>query len=228
MTATTTAHVEVLIAEVRVLMVGSRQVTLSVFRQLDHVRPGHIEPFGRVRDGAEDGWVQVVGRRAALSIAVPWSGPVSVRASRRHGRGGGGRLAAAVSRSGMGMSLGRASVLRGMRAAGLNLRCSGPAGRGVGEAVADRPSGPAMTCDHALLGIPEQRAVLRVNRAVLQGAGPETARQSAGYSACPECAVLVAVAFGIKLAEQLAAELARKLAPGAVLDAEPSAPRSST
>ena len=62
MTATTTAHVEVLTAEVRVLMVGSRQVTLSVFRQLDHVRPGHIEPFGRVRDGAEDGWVQVVGR----------------------------------------------------------------------------------------------------------------------------------------------------------------------
>jgi hypothetical protein len=30
-----TAMVEVLIAEVRVLMVGSRQITLSVFRQLD-------------------------------------------------------------------------------------------------------------------------------------------------------------------------------------------------
>ena len=78
-----------------------------------------------------------------------------------------------------------------------------------------------MTCDHARPGIPEQRAVLRVNRAVLQGAGPETARQAAGDSACPECAVLVAVAFGINLAEQLAAELARKLAPGAVLDAGP-------
>jgi hypothetical protein len=51
MTAQTTAHVEVLTAEVRVLMVGSRQVTLSVYRQLDPVEPEAIEPFGRVRDG---------------------------------------------------------------------------------------------------------------------------------------------------------------------------------
>jgi hypothetical protein len=43
------ARVEVLRAEVRVLMVGSRQVTLSVARQLDAVEPGKIEPFGRVR-----------------------------------------------------------------------------------------------------------------------------------------------------------------------------------
>ena len=43
------ARVEVLRAEVRVLMVGSRQVTLSVARQLDAVKPGKIEPFGRVR-----------------------------------------------------------------------------------------------------------------------------------------------------------------------------------
>lgn len=75
--------------------------------------------------------------------------------------------------------------------------------------------------DHARPGIAEQRAVLRVNRAVLQGADPETARQAAGDSACPECAVAVAVAFGINLAEQLAAELVRKLAPGAELDAGP-------
>jgi hypothetical protein len=43
------ARVEVLRAEVRVLMVGSRQVTLSVARQLDAVEPRQIKPFGRVR-----------------------------------------------------------------------------------------------------------------------------------------------------------------------------------
>jgi hypothetical protein len=48
MTATT-ARVEVLTAEVRTLVVGSRQVTLSVYSQLDGVRPAFIEPFGRVR-----------------------------------------------------------------------------------------------------------------------------------------------------------------------------------
>ena len=46
----TTAEVQVLTAEVRVLMVGSRQVTLSVYRQLDPVAASDIEPFGRVSD----------------------------------------------------------------------------------------------------------------------------------------------------------------------------------
>jgi hypothetical protein len=46
----TTAEVQVLTAEVRVLMVGSRQVTLSVYRQLDSVDPEQIEAFGGVRD----------------------------------------------------------------------------------------------------------------------------------------------------------------------------------
>lgn len=44
-----TATVEVLTAEVRVLMVGSRQVTLSVAKQLDFVPAGEIDPFGRIR-----------------------------------------------------------------------------------------------------------------------------------------------------------------------------------
>jgi hypothetical protein len=48
MTNSTTATVETLTAEVRVLMVGSRQVTLSVYGQLDEVGPEDIEPFGRV------------------------------------------------------------------------------------------------------------------------------------------------------------------------------------
>jgi hypothetical protein len=58
------AHVQVLTAEVRTLVVGSRQVTMSVYNQLDLVEPWDIEPFGRVapRDGYY--WrTYVVGRR---------------------------------------------------------------------------------------------------------------------------------------------------------------------
>lgn len=70
----TTARVEVLTAEVRTLQVGNRQVTLSIFRQLDHVEPDEIEPFGRVRDGraeyGEDVEVHVVGRRRTTSELV--------------------------------------------------------------------------------------------------------------------------------------------------------------
>jgi hypothetical protein len=72
----TTARVEVLTAEVRILMVSSRQVTMSVYEQLDPVRPEAIEAFGRVsrrRSHCWDGWgghspdcprdcVDVVGR----------------------------------------------------------------------------------------------------------------------------------------------------------------------
>ncbi len=64
---TTTARVEVLTAEVRVLVVGSRQITLSVFRQLDRVDSALIEPFGRVRDKPADPGsdrVVIVGRSA--------------------------------------------------------------------------------------------------------------------------------------------------------------------
>jgi hypothetical protein len=43
-----TATVEVLTAEVRVLMVGSRQITKSVFMQLDWVKPDDVDPMGRV------------------------------------------------------------------------------------------------------------------------------------------------------------------------------------
>lgn len=52
------ATVEVLTAEVRVLMVGSRQVTLSVYGQLDEVSPAQIRPFGRVapRDALPGHW----------------------------------------------------------------------------------------------------------------------------------------------------------------------------
>jgi hypothetical protein len=49
----TQATVRTLTAEVKVLMVGNRQVTLSVYRQLDAVRPDQIEPFGRVSDSQD-------------------------------------------------------------------------------------------------------------------------------------------------------------------------------
>ena len=59
---TTTARVEVLTAEVRVLMVGSRQITLSVHAQLDEVPYTALEPFGRVAPrGAAAEFVYVVG-----------------------------------------------------------------------------------------------------------------------------------------------------------------------
>jgi len=63
MTGSKTATVETLTAEVRVLMVGSRQITLSVFGQLDEIDAGKIEPFGRVRpkDGTP-GWIYVIGK----------------------------------------------------------------------------------------------------------------------------------------------------------------------
>jgi hypothetical protein len=57
------ATVEALTAEVRVLMVGSRQITLSVVRQLDKVAPELIEPFGRVRAARQPALneIEVVG-----------------------------------------------------------------------------------------------------------------------------------------------------------------------
>ena len=77
MSNSTTATVETLTAEVRVLMVGSRQVTLSVYNQLDEVPYADIEPFGRVRPrDAEQGRVCVVGRdkeSGALVRSSAWA-----------------------------------------------------------------------------------------------------------------------------------------------------------
>ena len=62
------ATVKTLTAEVRCLMIGNRQVTLSVYRQLDEVGCHDIEPFGRVSDArdsarGQSGAVHVVGRK---------------------------------------------------------------------------------------------------------------------------------------------------------------------
>jgi hypothetical protein len=56
-----TATVEVLTAEVRVLMVGSRQITRSVYRQLDWHDPRDMEVFGRVNEG-DSGDVEIIGK----------------------------------------------------------------------------------------------------------------------------------------------------------------------
>lgn len=47
-----TTRVELLTAEVRTLMIGDRQVTMSIYHQLDWVGPEEIEPFGRVHSKA--------------------------------------------------------------------------------------------------------------------------------------------------------------------------------
>jgi hypothetical protein len=73
----TTATVETLTAQVRVLMVGSRQVTLSIFDQLDSCHPDLITPFGRVSPRNErPKQVTVVGRSPGgelcrSSIGIP-------------------------------------------------------------------------------------------------------------------------------------------------------------
>lgn len=50
------ATVTALTAEVRVLMVGSRQVTMSVFSQLDEVEMERLTPMGRVRPKDAGRW----------------------------------------------------------------------------------------------------------------------------------------------------------------------------
>lgn len=66
------AHVQVLTAEVRTLVIGSRQVTMSVYNQLDTAPPDQIEPFGRVNlSGDDTHWfLFAVGRHATTGALV--------------------------------------------------------------------------------------------------------------------------------------------------------------
>jgi hypothetical protein len=69
-----TATVETLTAEVRTLIVGSRQITMSVFKQLDYEDFSKIEPMGRVRVAAKDSdsaeGVDIVGRSTKSGTLV--------------------------------------------------------------------------------------------------------------------------------------------------------------
>jgi hypothetical protein len=70
-----TATVEVLTAEVRVLMVGSRQITMGVFTQLDEVYEDDIEAFGRVRPRNSQDFIWVVGKHkddGTLARSCAW------------------------------------------------------------------------------------------------------------------------------------------------------------
>jgi hypothetical protein len=73
-----TATVEVLTAEVRVLMVGSRQVTMSVYGQLDTVPLIAMTPFGRVRIRENrdpgDPWerLRIVGASRDGNLVASW------------------------------------------------------------------------------------------------------------------------------------------------------------
>lgn len=68
MNAINTATVETLTAEVRVLMVGSRQITMSVARQLDTVDLMAMIPLGRINLGY--GLHYVIGRHGASGSLV--------------------------------------------------------------------------------------------------------------------------------------------------------------
>lgn len=72
MSEPTAATVKTLTAEVRTLVVGNRQVTMSVFNQLDIVKPFEIEVMGRVRPSKDAlaHEVYVIGRHVATSALV--------------------------------------------------------------------------------------------------------------------------------------------------------------
>ena len=64
-----TAHIESLTAQVRVLMVGNRQITLSVAKQLDWVPLDQLTVFGRVRL-SNDVQEQVIGATQDGTLAL--------------------------------------------------------------------------------------------------------------------------------------------------------------
>lgn len=73
MTEVVGARVEVLTAEVRALMVGSRQVTLSVFRQLDTVDSSEIEPMGRVNFSECHLWLVGMSKKTGALVRANWT-----------------------------------------------------------------------------------------------------------------------------------------------------------
>lgn len=79
---TTTAIVETLTAEVRVLMVGSRQVTKSIYSQLDWISPYKIDPFGRVNAGTTG--TDPYGYRESYDLEVVGRNPVDGTLVRAH------------------------------------------------------------------------------------------------------------------------------------------------
>jgi hypothetical protein len=70
---TESASVEVLSAKIRVLQVGSGQMTRSMYRQLDKASLQRFEPFGRVKDNkliSGEGALQLLGRDTRTGALV--------------------------------------------------------------------------------------------------------------------------------------------------------------
>ena len=77
MTGKSEATVTTLTAEVKTLMIGSRQVTLSIWHQLDRVHPDKITTFGRVSPpGNAEAVVWVVGSHRETGALVRSSYPL--------------------------------------------------------------------------------------------------------------------------------------------------------
>lgn len=71
--STQAATVESLTATVRILQVGSRQVTLSMVKQLDRVHHSQLEAWGRVRvrlDGDEVAREYAIGVNGSGELAL--------------------------------------------------------------------------------------------------------------------------------------------------------------
>ena len=84
------AKVEILTAEVRTLVIGSRQVTLSMLGQMDILHPLGITPMGRVRPRNTYGQVHVIGTGGRGDLARSWMPTRQVFYSR--GKAGGWRI----------------------------------------------------------------------------------------------------------------------------------------
>jgi hypothetical protein len=85
MTGRETATIETLTASVKVLMLGSRQITLTIYRQLDIVDVADMDPFGRVNPkGSGPDVVHVVGRRKVTGELVKSVAPATWGAILQH------------------------------------------------------------------------------------------------------------------------------------------------
>jgi len=72
MSTTTTATIETLTAEVRTLVLGSRQITLSMAKQLDVVDLSRLRVFGRVHIFKSANYVIGADRDGQLALAEYW------------------------------------------------------------------------------------------------------------------------------------------------------------
>lgn len=79
----TEATVTTITAELKTLVIGSRQVTIGIWNQLDRVHPDEIIPFGRISPpGNTEPVIWVVGKREVDGTLVRSSYPLSYNGRR--------------------------------------------------------------------------------------------------------------------------------------------------